>query len=154
MSRAPRRAAMRAAGAGIATGLAVVAAAGCATTVTDSARGGDAPPTTVPVTAPAVDDATPTAAVFAAMADAAARLSEAMVDGDRARARAELAVLEELGDALAPRVARASEQLAADLARVLDLARTAVERNRPADADKAVRFLPLVAASARALGIG
>jgi hypothetical protein len=77
-----------------------------------------------------------------------------MVDGDRARARAELAVLEELGDALAPRVARASEQLAADLARVLDLARTAVERNRPADADKAVRFLPLVAASARALGIG
>jgi hypothetical protein len=108
----------------------------------------------VPVTAPAVDDATPTAEVFAAMADAAARLSEAMVDGDRARARAELAVLEELGDALAPRVARASEQLAADLARVLDLARTAVERNRPADADKAVRFLPLVAASARALGIG
>ncbi|MFM9085915.1 MAG: hypothetical protein ACKORC_05565 [Acidimicrobiia bacterium] len=132
---------------------AALACAGCATTVTDSARGGDAPPTTVPVTAPAVDDATPTAEIFAEMAATAARLTEAMSDGDRTAARAHLAVLAELGDALAPRVARASEQLAADLARVLDLARSAVERNRPADADKAVRFLPLVAAAAAALGV-
>ena len=132
---------------------AALACAGCATTVTDSARGGDAPPTTVPVTAPAVDDATPTAEIFAEMAATAARLTEAMADGDRTAARAHLAVLEALGDALAPRVARASEQLAADLARVLDLARSAVERNRPADADKAVRFLPLVAAAAAALGV-
>lgn len=132
---------------------AALACAGCATTVTDSARGGDAPPTTVPVTAPAADDATPTAEIFAEMAATAARLTEAMADGDRTAARAHLAVLEELGDALAPRVARASEQLAADLARVLDLARSAVERNRPADADKAVRFLPLVAAAAAARGV-
>jgi hypothetical protein len=127
--------------------------AGCATTVTDSARGGDTPPTTVPITAPSFDDATPTAELFELLAEAAGRVATAMADGDRDAARAHLAVLEAVGQALAPRVAAASDQLAADLARVLDLARSAVERNRPADADKAVRFLPLVAAAAAGLGL-
>jgi hypothetical protein len=37
-----------------------------------------------------------------------------------------------------------SDQLAADFDRVIALAKSSVERNRPADADKVLRFLPLI----------
>jgi hypothetical protein len=39
---------------------------------------------------------------------------------------------------------READQLATDFDRVVALAQSSVERNRPADADKALRFLPLI----------
>jgi hypothetical protein len=43
-----------------------------------------------------------------------------------------------------------ADQLTYDLRRVVELARSAVTRNRPADADKAVAFLRLALASLEA----
>jgi hypothetical protein len=40
-----------------------------------------------------------------------------------------------------------ADQLTYDLRRVVELARSAVDRNRPADADKATSFLRLAVAS-------
>jgi hypothetical protein len=57
-----------------------------------------------------------------------------------------------LSDAIRPKISAASDQLTADFDRVINLAKTSVERNRPADADKALRFLPLILDSLKSLG--
>ena len=71
-------------------------------------------------------------------------MSEALAEGDRSRAREELEYVERIWTALEPQIVGLGEQYVEDVRRVVDLAVTSVERNRPADADKALRFIELV----------
>lgn len=72
------------------------------------------------------------------------KLSETMQKADRRAATLELDQVILLSSAVRPEILQVSDQLAADFDRVVALAQSSVERNRPADADKALRFLPLV----------
>ena len=74
-------------------------------------------------------------------------MSEALGEGDRNRAREELDYAEQIWVALEPQIAGLGDQFVEDARRVVDLAVTAVERNRPADAGKALRFIELVIAA-------
>ncbi|MFM8868117.1 MAG: hypothetical protein ACKOFZ_07540 [Ilumatobacteraceae bacterium] len=85
--------------------------------------------------------------LFDQLQDSFATMSEALAEGDRNRARGELAYVERIWDALEPQIAGLGEQFVEDARRVVDLAVTAVERNRPADAGKALRFIELVIAA-------
>ena len=71
-------------------------------------------------------------------------MSEALAEGDRSRAREELEYVERTWTALEPQIIDRGEQYVEDVRRVVDLAVTSVERNRPADAGKALRFIELV----------
>ncbi len=71
-------------------------------------------------------------------------LSSSMQKAERKQVTEQLERVVSLSDAIRPKILATSDQLAADFDRVINLAKSAVERNRPADADKALRFLPLV----------
>ena len=71
-------------------------------------------------------------------------LSNSMQKAERRQVTQQLARVISLSDAIRPKILATSDQLASDFNRVIDFAKSAVERNRPADADKALRFLPLV----------
>lgn len=71
-------------------------------------------------------------------------LSKLMQKAERRQVTQQLAQVVLLSDAIRPKILATSDQLAADFDRVINLAKSSVERNRPADADKALRFLPLI----------
>ena len=71
-------------------------------------------------------------------------LSQLMQKVERKQVTQQLARVISLSDAIRPEILATSDQLATDFDRVINLAKSAVERNRPADADKALRFLSLV----------
>ncbi|NQW68513.1 MAG: hypothetical protein HQ454_04345 [Acidimicrobiaceae bacterium] len=74
-------------------------------------------------------------------------LSEAMFNADRNAARTHLAAVNIVWSLMEPLMVteygELADQLTYDLRRVVELARSAVDRNRPADADKAKLFLRL-----------
>ena len=78
-------------------------------------------------------------------------LSRAVLDSDEAAARAYLDRINQAWVYAEPLIVakfgELADQITYDLRRVVGLARSAVERNRPADADKAVSFLRLAVAS-------
>jgi len=78
-------------------------------------------------------------------------LSRAVLDSDEAAARAHLDRINQAWVYAEPLIVakfgELADQITYDLRRVVELARSAVERNRPADADKAVAFLRLAIAS-------
>jgi hypothetical protein len=71
-------------------------------------------------------------------------LSEAMQKSDRETATKKVDQILLINNAVRPKILTLSDQLTADFDRVVALAKSSVERNRPADADKALRFLPLI----------
>lgn len=83
-------------------------------------------------------------------------LSEAVFASDTVTARAHLGRINEAWSYAKPQIAATfgefADQLIYDLQRVIELARSAVERNRPADADKAAKFLELALQSLAAAG--
>lgn len=123
--------------------VALVAVAGCATTIVDVASTSTAPETTVAVTVPSGSDGE----LMDLLGSSMGRIAEALGNRDRSAAKAALADAEAAWSALEPRLLARSAQLAGDAQRLVDLAATAVERNRPADADKAMRFLSLLRGS-------
>ena len=78
-------------------------------------------------------------------------LSKSMQKAERRQVTQQLARVVLLSDAIRPKILATSDQLASDFDRVINLAKSAVERNRPADADKALRFLPLIIESVKTL---
>ena len=74
-------------------------------------------------------------------------LSEATFNADRNAARTHLAAVNTVWSLMEPLIVteygELADQLTYDLRRVVELARSAVDRNRPADADKAKLFLRL-----------
>jgi hypothetical protein len=78
-------------------------------------------------------------------------LSKTMQKTERRQESQQLARVVTVSDAIRPKILATSEQLAADFDRIINLTKSAVERNRPADADKALRFLPLIIESLKSL---
>jgi hypothetical protein len=74
-------------------------------------------------------------------------LAEAVFNNNSVAARAQLARINEAWSYAEPLIVASygelADQITYDLRRVVELARSAVERNRPADASKAVTFLRL-----------
>ena len=72
------------------------------------------------------------------------KLGIAMTKADTAGARQRLASIDSIWVAMQPLAQDLGDQTLEDLQRMIDLVHTSVERNRPADADKALRFLLLL----------
>jgi len=106
--------------------------------------------TTTPSTVPA----TPTGDVkqlLGDLADLTDGLGQMIVDGDTAGAKARLARARAIWEVMEPQIRAAGVDLVEEVQSIIDLIGTAVERKRPADADKAQRFIALVAESAATL---
>ena len=75
-------------------------------------------------------------------------LSLAITNEDRTRAKTTLATLLNVWGALQPQIVAEGgetvDQTVADMQRIVDLASSSVQRTRPADADKALRFFDLI----------
>jgi hypothetical protein len=110
----------------------------CATTIVDTA-----PTTTLVPTTTVVPSGTE-AELFAQLQTTIGDMSKAISESNGALAKTNLAEIRALWDVLKPQIAARGDQFMQDMQRIVDLAISSVERNRPADADKSLRFLSLV----------
>ena len=118
-------------------------ASSCATTINQSAD------TTVasssePITQVTINSQLTTDELLSELFLAVEDLSKSMQKTERPQVSQQLAQVISLSDAIRPKILATSDQLASDFDRVINLAKSAVERNRPADADKSLRFLLLI----------
>lgn len=118
-------------------------ASSCATTINQSAD------TTVasssePITQVTINSQLTTDELLSELFLAVEDLSKSMQKTERPQVSQQLARVISLSDAIRPKILATSDQLASDFDRVINLAKSAVERNRPADADKSLRFLLLI----------
>ena len=118
--------------------LAMFALAACSTTIVDTA------PTTTLVPPTTVIPSGTASELFDQLQTTIGELSKAISDSDRAMAKVKLAEIEEIWKVLKPQIAERGDQFIQDMQRIIDLAISSIERNRPADADKSLRFLSLV----------
>jgi hypothetical protein len=118
--------------------LATFSLAACSTTIVDTTPTTTlVPPTTVVPSGTATE-------LFDQLQTTIGGLSTAISDNDRAMAKVKLAEVQEIWKVLQPQIAERGEQFIQDMQRIIDLAISSIERNRPADADKSLRFLSLV----------
>ncbi|MFM8852856.1 MAG: hypothetical protein ACKOGL_06630, partial [Acidimicrobiaceae bacterium] len=117
---------------------------GCATTINESAPTTLADNVVAETTIVTVDQQLSTEELLAQMLTTVNALSDAMQKSDRQTATKKVDQILLIGEAVRPKILTLSDQLTADFDRVVALAKSSVERNRPADADKALRFLPLI----------
>ena len=125
-------------------GLLLPVVTGCATTINESAPSTIAENSAAEKTILTIDPQLDREKLLAQMLQSIEALSDAMQKPDRKLATKQLDQVKLIGDAVRPKIAELSDQLAADFDRIVALAESSVERNRPADADKALRFLPLI----------
>jgi hypothetical protein len=111
---------------------------GCATTIIDTA------PTTTAVAPTTTIPSGTNEQLLEQMRLTIGDISTAMSASDKTKAKSRLADLQLAWEVLQPQIADKGEQLTQDLQRLIDLADSAVTRNRPADADKALRFMQIV----------
>ena len=117
---------------------------GCATTINESAPTTLADNVVTETTTLTVDQQLSTEELLTQMLTTVNALSEAMQKSDRQTASKKVDQILLISNAVRPKILTLSDQLAADFDRVIALAKSSVERNRTADADKALRFLPLI----------
>ena len=118
--------------------IATLALSACATTIIDTA-----PTTTLVVPTTVVPSGT-AEELFPLLQRTIAEMSKAISDNNSGIAKTKLAEVREIWKVLQPQIAERGDQFVQDLQRIIDLALSSVERSRPADADKALRFLTLV----------
>ena len=80
--------------------------------------------------------------LFAQLLETGKELGNDIAQGDMATARLKLADIKAIWIGIQPQIAQATQDLLDDTQRMINMFTTAVERKRPADADKAMRFLP------------
>lgn len=133
---------MRLIRAAVLLGLLAVGVSSCATTINLSA------PTTLLQPAVTTLPTGTATELFGQLKTSVAELSVALTDQDKTRAQTTLDTVLNIWDALRPQISGAGgatvDQTVVDMQRIIDLATSSVERTRPADADKALRFLDLV----------
>lgn len=78
-------------------------------------------------------------------------LGDAVASGENTTAQSRLGDVLANWQVLKPMLKDSSLDIAADIERMIGLVTTAVERKRPADADKALRYLPLIITALDAL---
>jgi hypothetical protein len=118
--------------------LATCSLAACSTTIVDTA-----PTTTLVAPTTVVPSGTATE-LFDQLQTTIGELSKSISDNDRAMAKVKLAEIEEIWKVLQPQIVDRGDQFIQDMQRIIDLAISSIERNRPADADKSLRFLSLI----------
>ena len=128
----------------------IVFASSCATTINQSAvtTVASSSESTTQVT---INDQLTSDELLSELLLAVEDLSKTMQKTERRQVSQQLARVVTVSDAIRPKILATSEQLAADFDRIINLTKSAVERNRPADADKALRFLPLIIESLKSL---
>jgi hypothetical protein len=123
-------------------GILSVAVSSCATTINLSA------PTTLAQPAVTTLPTGTSTQLFDQLHTSLTEMSVALTEQDKTRAKNTLATVLNIWDALKPQISVAGgptvDQTVEDMQRIIDLAISSVERTRPADADKALRFLDLV----------
>ena len=118
--------------------LAMCSLSACSTTIVDTS------PTTTLVAPTTVVPSGTSTELFNQMQTTMGELSKAISDSNGAMAKVNLAEIREIWKVLQPQIADRGDQFIQDMQRIIDLAISSVERNRPADADKSLRFLSLV----------
>ena len=126
-------------------------ASSCATTINQAAITPVAS-SSEPITQVTINSQLTTDELLSELFLAVEDLSKSMQKTERPQVSQQLAQVISLSDAIRPKILATSDQLASDFDRVINLTRSAVERNRPADADKALRFLPLIIESIKSSG--
>ena len=121
--------------------LCAIALTSCATTITGSTESTVAPvtTTTIPVA--------PTGSIISLLEQLipiADGLGQAVVDGDSKVLKEKVAQADAIMLAIEPLIRESKIDVLESVQRVVDLIHTATERKRPADADKALRFIPLI----------
>lgn len=123
-------------------GALIAGASSCATTINLAA------PTTLAQPAVTTLPTGATSELFEQMKSTLFELSLAITNEDKSRAKTTLATVLNIWGALQPQIVAAGgetvDQTVLDVQRIVDLASSSVQRTRPADADKALRFLDLV----------
>jgi len=113
----------------------------CATTVVDTTD------TTQVVQSTTSTIATPSGEIIdllGQLSSVAEGLGQAVVDGDTSVSKAKIAEADAIWLVLEPKIRESGIDLVDSVQSIVRLIHTAGERKRPADADKALRFLPLV----------
>jgi len=121
--------------------LCAIALTACATEITGSTESTVAPvsTTTIPVA--------PTGSIISLLEQllpVADGLGQAVVDGDSKVTKAKVAQADAIMLAIEPLILESKIDVLESVQRVVDLIHTAAEKKRPADADKALRFIPLI----------
>ena len=121
--------------------LCVIAFTSCATEITGSTESTVAPvvTTTIPVA--------PTGSIISLLEQlvpVADGLGQAVVDGDSKVFKEKVAQADAIMLAIEPLIRESKIDVLESVQRVVDLIHSAAERKRPADADKALRFIPLI----------
>lgn len=111
---------------------------GCATTIE-----GGATTTTSPASTTTTIPRGTVTELFGAILSIGGGLGNDIASGEMQTARAKLADIRATWQAITPQIANLGKDMNDDLQRLVTLYSTAVERKRPADADKATRFLEL-----------
>ena len=121
--------------------LCAIALTSCATEITGSTES-----TVVPVTTTTIPVA-PTGSIISLLQQlipVADGLGQAVVDGESKLAKEKVAQANAILLAIEPLILESEIDILESVQRVVRLMQTAVERKRPADADKALRFIPLI----------
>ena len=121
--------------------LCAIALTSCATEITGSTESTIAPvsTTTIPVA--------PTGSIISLLEQLvpiANGLGQAVVDGDSKVLKEKVAQADAILLAIEPLIRESKIDVLESVQRIVDLIHTAAERKRPADADKALRFIPLI----------
>lgn len=133
----------------IATSVAcVVALSSCSTTIIDTVQ------TTLPENTTTTTTAAPSGDIMSLLtqlSNVTYGLGQAIVDGDSAVYKQRAEAAHSIWKVLEPQIRAEGVDLVEDVERIIGLIDTATERKRPADADKASRFLQLIQESAQDL---
>jgi hypothetical protein len=121
--------------------LCAIALTSCATEITGSTESTVAlvTTTTIPVA--------PTGSILSLLEQLvpiADGLGQAVVDGDSKVLKEKVAQADAILLAIGPLIRESKIDVLESVQRIVDLIHTAAERKRPADADKALRFIPLI----------
>ncbi|MEY3467591.1 MAG: hypothetical protein RL532_898 [Actinomycetota bacterium] len=154
IARPRRRLTARTVIAVVAVGSALTVSSGCATEVLQAPTSSAVELATTTL-APSLEGA-PLDELTAVLREETLALSEALFASDTVMARTHLSRINEAWSFAEPQIAAKfgefADQLIYDLQRVIELARSAVDRNRPADASKATKFLELALQSLAVAG--
>ncbi|MBM3729531.1 MAG: hypothetical protein FJW44_01745 [Actinobacteria bacterium] len=112
---------------------------GCATTIEDGSATSSTSPASTTTTIPRGT----VSELFGAILTLGSGLGNDIASGEMQTARTKLADIRATWQAITPQIADLGKDVNDDLQRLVNLYSSAVERRRPADADKATRFLDL-----------
>ncbi len=135
----------------IATSLSLAVVISSCTTVINETTNDEQPDDTVEVVTSTTIPQGDITSLIDQLVTSANGLGEAIANRQNLRARQQVSDAEAIWIALEPQLRDAGIDVVEDLDRMVELMQTAVDRKRPADADKAYRFISLIAQEIPAL---